>query len=454
MAAEWREARLIPTSGIRGAIDQEVRATSAVLSVLTVVPRFAHSILKPCGAPLGPRRANVKAYTEVAFEDKKNKRKPRPDGLIRVERGSTSWTALVEVKTQTNGLDKDQVEAYMDIAKENGFDAVITISNEVPPVLGTHPLDLDKRKLRAVPVYHFSWVRLISLAVASKEVHGIDDVEQEWILAELIRYLEHENSGALEFDDMGDGWTSVTDAVRTGIVRRGDSEVTDVAAKFDGLVRYMSLKLGQKLSVDVEPVLSQQERSNPDLRTESLARELVDEHTMSAKIRIPGTVADLEFRCDMRARRIHVFTKVPASGHARNETRINWLVRPLPESSTDVTIEAQGSRRQHAAPLEEFRDSPKDALPEGFPDIKNFTVSRVYDLGMSRRTSAKRSFINSVLGAVDDFYINLLQPQKVWTRPAPKYKPISQASHDEETYSSEEIAGPDPAEAAEEEEVV
>jgi|SRR5690625_3500828 len=271
MAAEWREARLIPTSGIKGAIDQEARATSALLSVLTVVPRFAHSMLKSCGAPLGPKRANVKAYTEVAFEDRKNKRSPRPDGLIRVERGSTTWTALVEVKTQTNGLDKDQVESYMDVAKENNFDAVITISNEIPPVLGVHPLDLDKRKLRSMPVYHFSWVRLISLAVTSKEVHGIEDEEQAWILGELIRYLEHENSGALEFEDMGDSWTSVTDAVRTGIVRIGDEGVTDVAARFDGLVRYMALKLGQKLSVDVEPVLSQRERNDPDARTQALA---------------------------------------------------------------------------------------------------------------------------------------------------------------------------------------
>ncbi|MGC0273706.1 hypothetical protein ACO0LV_12020 [Pseudactinotalea sp. Z1739] len=441
MAAEWREARLIPTSGIRGAVDQEVRATSALLSVLTVVPQFAHSMLKPCGAPLGPKRANVKAYTEVAFEDKKNKRTPRPDGLIRVERGSSSWTALVEVKTQTNGLDKDQVESYMDVARENEFDAVITISNEIPPILGTHPLDLDKRKLRSMPVYHFSWVRLISLAVASKEVHGIEDEEQAWILSELIRYLEHENSGALEFEDMGGSWTAVTDAVRTGIVRRGDPDVADVAAKFDGLVRYMALKLGQKLRVDVEPMLSQRERTNPDLRTESLARELAEDHTMSAKIRIPGTAADLAFRCDMRARRIHVHAKVPASGHTRNETRVNWLLRPLAEISGDVIVEAHAARRQHAATIEEYREDPKGTLPEAFPEIKSFTVSRVYDLGMSRRTTAKMSFINSVIAAVDDFYINLLQPQKVWTRPAPRYKPISHAGQEEETYSSEEISG-------------
>ncbi|MGC0144646.1 hypothetical protein, partial [Pseudactinotalea sp. Z1732] len=314
-------------------------------------------------------------------------------------------------------------------------------SNEIPPVLGTHPVDLDKRKLRAMPVYHFSWVRLISLAVASKEVHGIEDEEQAWILGELIRYLEHENSGALEFEDMGGSWTAVTDAVRTGIVRRGDGDVADVAAKFDGLVRYMALKLGQKLRVDVEPMLSQRERANPNVRTEALARELAEDHTMSAKIRIPGTAADLEFRCDMRARRVHVFSNVPASGHARNETRVNWLLRPLAETSGDVIIEAHAARRQHAATIAEFREDPKDALPEAFPEIKSFTVSRVYDLGMSRRTSAKTSFINSVIAAVDDFYINLLQPQKVWTRPAPRYKPISRPGQEEETYSSEEISG-------------
>src|SRR5690625_621459 len=153
---EWRQARLIPASGIKGAADQEGRATSALLSVLTVVPGFAHGLLKPCGAPLGRVRANVETFIEVAFEDKKRKRSPRPDGLIRVTRGKRTWTALVEVKTRNNPLVKEQVEEYMDVAREQKFDAVITISNEIPPVLGAHPLALDPGKLRATPVYHFS----------------------------------------------------------------------------------------------------------------------------------------------------------------------------------------------------------------------------------------------------------------------------------------------------------
>lgn len=438
MADSWREARLIPTSGIKGSTDQEVRATSALLSVLSVIPSFAHAVLKPCGAPLGRVRANVDCFIEVAFEDKKKKRSPRPDGLIRVTRGSTVWTALVEVKTQSNALDKEQVESYMDVAREHGFDAVITISSEIPPILGTHPLALDGRKLRSVPVFHFSWVRLISLAIMERDVHGIEDPEQSWILGELIRYLEHDSSGALDFTDMGSSWTAVTNKVKTGLVRKADDEVLDVATRFDGLIRYICLKLSQRLGTDVEPQLPRRQRDNADERAMSLATELENEGAFSAKIRIPDTVADMELRCDLRARQITASASVPASGHARNLSRINWLIRPL-DDLEDVVIEVQGSRRKHAATLEDFREDAKDILPEDFPQITSFTVSRVRSLGLQKTTSGKASFINSVVETVDDFYANILQRQKPWTPPAPKYRAAAPTSHEEEVFSSEEL---------------
>lgn len=441
MTEEWREARLIPTSGIRGAAEQEVRATSALLSVLSIVPSFAHAVLKPCGAPLGRVRANVETFVEVAFEDKKNKRSPRPDGLIRVSRGSTTWTALVEVKTESNALSKEQVESYMDVARERDFDAVITISNEIPPVLGAHPLNLSGHKLRRTPVYHFSWVRLISMAVMEKEVHGIEDPEQSWILGELIRYLEHEKSGALDFTDMGPSWTPVVNAVRQGIVRKDSEDIIDVAGKFDGLIRYICLKMGQRLGVEVSPRLTRRELENPEERTRGLAEELEKDYTMSAKIQIPGTVADLQLRCDMRARQISTFSVVPASGQARNQTRVNWLLRPLEESLTDVVIEAHGPRRSHAAGIAEFREDLKDVLPPGFPEITRFTVSQIHPMGVQKTVAGRSSFITSVINAVDDFYVSILQRQRPWSPPAPKYRPAAGEQHlEEETFSSEEIA--------------
>lgn len=448
MSEEWREARLIPTSGIKGAADQEVRATSALLSVLSIVPSFAQAVLKPCGAPLGKARATVETYIEVAFEDKKNKRSPRPDGLIRVTRGKTTWTALVEVKTRSNDLDKEQIETYMDIAREHGFDAVITISNEIPPVSGAHPVNLDGRKLRHTPVFHFSWVRLISIAIMDKEVHGIEDAEQSWILGELIRYLEHENSGALDFTDMGPAWMPVVEAVRSELVRKDDPNVVDIAVKFDALVRYISLKLGQRLGVEVTPKLSRKEAANPEERTKSLLVELEQDKTLSARINIPGTVADLELKCDMRAQRITTFTTVPASGQARNQTRVNWLLRPLGEELSDVVIEAHGGRRSHAASMGDFREDLSEVLPADFPDIMKFTISQGHSMGMQKTTAGRKSFITSVMDSVDRFYVDILQKQRLWAPPAPKYRAASlDIADDSETFTSGEIAAQESGEA-------
>lgn len=440
MKEAWRQARLIPTPSTRSTADQEIHATSALLSILTVVPSFAHSLLKPCGAPLGRVRANVESFVEVAFEDKLKKRTSRPDGLIRVQRGKKTWIALVEVKTQSNKLEVEQVERYMDIAREQGYDAVITISNEIPPVLGSHPLKLNARKLRSIPVIHFSWTRIISLAIMERDVHGVEDPEQAWILSELIRYLEHENSGTLEFSDMGSAWAEVRSSIRNGIVKKTDAAVAETALKFDGLVRYTCFKLSQRLGADVSPKLTRRQREDSEERAAALASEVERDSSMSATISIPGTVADLEVRCDLRGRQIHTFATIPASGQVRNQSRVNWLLRAIPDEKQELVIEAKGNRRSHAATVADFRGELKDVLPSDFPEITSFTVTQVQPMGSGQTTRAKDSFITSFIDAVSGFYIGVLQPQRVWSAPAPKYKKPALEVAEEETYSSEEIA--------------
>lgn len=58
-------------------------------------------------------------------------------------------------------------------------------------------------------------------------------VAKAWILGELIRYLEHSKSGALEFDDMGEAWVGVRDQVTAGTLRTNDKGIAEVVARFD-----------------------------------------------------------------------------------------------------------------------------------------------------------------------------------------------------------------------------
>lgn len=96
MSDDWISARMIPTARIRGAEEQEARATSALLSVMTIVPSFAHAVLKHCGAPLTKSRGTVDAFVEVPFKDK-DKGTCRPDGLIRVTRGMTVFPSAAHL---------------------------------------------------------------------------------------------------------------------------------------------------------------------------------------------------------------------------------------------------------------------------------------------------------------------------------------------------------------------
>lgn len=83
--AMWQGARLIPTSGINGSEEQERRATSALLAVMSSVEEFGQSITRAIGAPKG----RVETYIEVPFDC--GEKKFYPDGLIRVSRGKREW---------------------------------------------------------------------------------------------------------------------------------------------------------------------------------------------------------------------------------------------------------------------------------------------------------------------------------------------------------------------------
>src|SRR5918999_3335721 len=200
----WHPARLIPAVGIRGQEEQEKRATSSLLAVMRAVPEFGHALVGPLGAPKG----RMSTYAEVQLKDAAGKTHI-PDGAIVVERGKTQWRCLVEVKTGTAELKPEQVNRYLDMAREHGFDAVWTISNQITSAPTDSPVDVDRRKLRSVALVHRSWWRIITEAIVRHRHRGVSDPDQAWILGELIAYMDHEASGAGGFRDMGEKWVGV-----------------------------------------------------------------------------------------------------------------------------------------------------------------------------------------------------------------------------------------------------
>ena len=68
----------------------------------------------------------------------------------------------------TNELKAAQVESYLDVAREQGFNAVLTISNQLAGAPGEHPLTVDKRKLKKVSLHHLSWSQIRTEALVEQ----------------------------------------------------------------------------------------------------------------------------------------------------------------------------------------------------------------------------------------------------------------------------------------------
>ena len=411
----WQVARLIPTSGINGQDEAERRATSAVLSVLSIVKEFGNAMVKPLGAP----SSVLETFIEVPF--KIEDRRVIPDGLIRAKRGSKTWTALVEVKTGTAQLQRQQLEDYLDVARENGFDAVLTISNEIAHAPGVHPTTVDKRRLKKVALHHVSWSEVLTMAVQQRVHKGVSDPEQAWILGELIRYLEHPKSGALDFSDMGESWTAVRDSVMHGTLRSSDKGLLDVVIRWEQLLQFAALRMGRELGADVQVVLSRKELADPALRLASQTAEAVERSRLTGSLRIPQSVSDIAITADLRGGRLHVSVDLDAPTEGRQGTRVAWLLRQLKDSPEQLRLDSwsMNSRTSMSELLSTVRLNPEKLIEDQNKNLRSFRITATSTLG-PKRGSGRGGFIDSVLSSFAGFYETVVQDLRPWVPKAPQ----------------------------------
>ncbi len=424
----WQPARIIPVSGLSAADEQERRGASALLAVMHAVNEYGRSILQFFGAPAG----RIETFIEVPFE--LGGVKYRPDGLIQVTRGIRTWTALVEVKTLRNKLDEKQVKAYLDIARQEGFDAVITISNEMSTVGGAHPLSVEKRMTRKVSLHHISWSHLHAEALISQRNRSVKDPVQAWLLTEFIRYLEYPKSGAIDFDDMGPSWVTVRKAALDSTLRAQDPATHEVVDHYSQLMRFVAMSLSSQLGVHVHRVLAKKDREDPTSYVSRMANEFATSGRMFGSVAVPDAVAPIEVTADLRAGRIFCSATIAAPNAGRATTRVNWLLRQLKDAPSDLMICANGVRTKDAGPtfrLDKINEQPECLLPHPKFEVRSFSLTLSAPAG-GKRGQGTASFVDSVLGLVNRFYEGVIQEMRAWNPPAPKITaspPASETDH-------------------------
>jgi hypothetical protein len=413
----WVPARLIPTAGIKGAKEQEQRATSALLAVIRAVPEFGRELLSDLGAP----RGNVETFTEIALDDGSGGAL-RPDGAVLVTRGKQSWAALVEVKTRRNQSDREQVIRYLDAAAREGFDGVLLIDNEI--LGGAHdvPVDVPRSKLRKADLWQLSWWRIVTEAILQHDHRGVSDPDQAWILSELIAYLLHESSGVAELDDMGPSWIKVRDGTRHDTLTPRQPEVKEIARRWEQFIHYVALGLTQELGRDVTPYGL---RKPLEERISDTVEGLAERSQLTMALTVPDAVGPLSLVADLRARMVTTGVTVKAPKEGRPLTQIRWVLRQLRDAPDDLRLETKFTRtsQKTTALLREVREQPKDVLLHNDPsrEPREFNLSLARPMGIKKGTGPG-AFITDTRQQAVDFYRDLMQHLTDWRPRPPRLK--------------------------------
>ncbi|MEU0299387.1 TerD family protein [Streptomyces sp. NPDC006175] len=396
----WRTARLFPLSVLKNDRERETRATSVLLSVMAQVPELGRRLTAGFGAPAG----RMETFTEVSLPHGDSPR--RPDGVIRVERAGKLWTALVETKTNGNALKPDQVQAYMDIAARRGYEAVITLSNDV--ALEGSPLvdvKIDGRRKHKVALWHLSWADVAHQAQMLIRHEGVGNAAHAWLLQELLHYLQHEHSGCHGFQNMGSAWVPVRKGIDDETLCQGDPRATEVIESWERLIRQVCLRLGGELGQKVLPVQRTKRGADPRARRADLADKLCSQGRLDAELRIEGTPGVLAIAADLRTGKLRTSIEVAASEQGYPLSRAKRLIRQLDSAPADLHIEtlveAEGVGPRGT--LERLRPEPADLLPKDGGELVGFRLSLFKGMG-NGRGSAESGFIRSVDEAVDRFH--------------------------------------------------
>lgn len=414
-------ARLFP---ILAETSKEGRTLSIFLATLASVRELRANLLASIGQKIGTT-AKLRTYTEVVFKCAKGQPDlGRPDGLLVLESWGRRWTALVEAKVGKVDISQEQLERYLDLAKQNKIDAVITISNQFSVVPQHHPLRINMAKYKGVQLFHFSWMHILTEADLLTVNRDVDDDDQAYILSEFLRFISHESAGVQGFTQMPAAWPELVTKVQAAGRLQPSKEVADVAEAWVQESRDLCLILSRQLRRQVGQRLTRAALADPEVRLQDDVTGLCGDHCLTTIFDVPNAAAPIAVRVDLQRRSVMVSMKIRApEDRVSSRARLNWLLRQIPEAAdaANLHIRCQWPKTSPSTQfrLAELREDPAK-VEEGKGSLKvvAFEVLLVADLG--RRFDQRKTFIDELEKAVPAFYETVGQHLRAWQAPAPR----------------------------------
>lgn len=430
---QGEQARLFP---VLSTTSKEGRTTSIVLACLAKVDEFGANLMQSIGQRAGVR-TKLETYTEVVLKNRPTDSKDRPDGLIILRTGKREWKALVEAKIGSSELEAPQIEKYRRLAKDNGIDAVISISNQFTTTPTSHPIeDVQKSKSR-IPVFHWSWMYILTIADLLISQENVADTDQSMLLNELRRFLSHESAGVKGFHRMPKEWVEINRLVSSGgVIPAKSPDATAVVSAWHQETRDLSFILSRMTETHVSERLSRKHQNDLTLRAKDEISALRDNQHLTASLEIPDAAAPLEVTADITRRCIDVGMTLRATeDKVTTKARLNWLLKQIKIDNTDdlfIRLMWPGRNDPTQFPAAILKEDP-DKAAEGKDNLAPHSFHVFHSKHLGARFTQQANFITDLEDIVPAFYRDIGSNLTAWKKSAPKIKEDRSSAQDVST---------------------
>lgn len=430
-------ARLFP---VLSETSKEGRATSILLACASKIDELGRELLASAGQRVGAR-AKIETYTEVVLTKSSTENSDRPDGLIVLRVGKREWRALVEAKIGTATLDPDQIERYRTLAKDNGLDCVITLSNQFATTPASHPVEAVRKSRSKIPVIHWSWMHVLTTVELLIRRDEVSDQDQLLLLNEFRRFLSHESAGVKGFDRMPREWSDLNKLIASGgVIPSKSSEAQVVVEAWHQETRDLSLILSRMTETRVDERLPRPHFGDPARRLKDEITDLRDSKQLKVSLAIPDAISPLDIVVDLARRCIDVGMTLKApEDRVSAKARVNWLLKQVKsEDVTDLYVRffwpGRSAQTQHA--VEDLRRDP-GIVAEGKENLAPTSFQVFTSTHLGGRFTQQINFISDVERLAPAFYRDFGSSLTAWRKPPPQ---IKQGRDDPEDVSPEAIS--------------
>ena len=402
---------------------KEGRTLSIFLSCLETVPELGRSLLASIDVGVGSR-AQIETYTEVVLKKNATQKSYRPDGLIRVTNGSKSWTALVEAKVGNAELTLDQLETYLDLARQNGIDALVTLSNQFASLPSHHPVNVGASARKKVELFHWSWMYVLTQSTLLLSQEDVTDREQRVVLREMNRFLLHQSSGVKGFDQMPPCWgDAISKVLAGGTIPQNSADARELVSAWHQEVGDLSLVLSRQLETGVKVRIPKAFVMSPNDRQKADQKTLSEQALLHTTLDVPDTAGAINVCADLKKRSILISMRLRAPDDMKtSKARVNWLLRQLQKAEPlNIHIRCfwpgKTPATQHT--LAALRTEPEIVNTDRQTQaVLSFEIIMAKDLGA--KFSQRKLFLSELEALVPAFYNQAAQHLKAWRARAPK----------------------------------